>query len=289
MVEREMEDLLWDHPEKFLNEKLERFERQSSSPVGRHDISFLDSIGRILVIEVKHGTLPRGTISQLVDYFGTYKARFPDKVVELMVIANSIPKERRLACEHYDIEAREIPEKKFREVAKEVGYVFRSEAEGKLPLPPCPPPGNPPPGGVTKNLARLAFWTAFREYIRDKAPQIKPFRPMDVPSIDLPLGKTGYTIKAWLYWDDGKMGVRFKGKQAIVQQLKQYRQEIEHRFGGEVFRSGKKSSEILQSECNADLSSQDKWLELHQWFANTIMKFEEILAPFITKIAETQS
>ena len=35
--------------------------------------------------------------------------------------------ERRIACERHDIIAVEIPEKKFRDVAAEVGYTFKSE------------------------------------------------------------------------------------------------------------------------------------------------------------------
>lgn len=136
MIEREMEDLLWDYPEKFLYEPLKQFERQPAGSVGRADLSFIDSVGRILVIEVKHGDLPRGAIAQLQDYFGMFKKRFPNKPVELMVIANRIQKERRLACEQADIDAREIPEKKFRDVAKEVGYIFSSEIPVVPPVPP---------------------------------------------------------------------------------------------------------------------------------------------------------
>jgi len=44
-----------------------------------------------------------------------------------MVIANRIPPERKLACEHHNIDAVEIPQKKFRDIAEEVGYVFKSE------------------------------------------------------------------------------------------------------------------------------------------------------------------
>jgi hypothetical protein len=55
------------------------------------------------------------------------KSRFPDKAVELMIIANRIPPERKIACEHHDIDAIEIPQKKFRDIAEEVGYVFKSE------------------------------------------------------------------------------------------------------------------------------------------------------------------
>jgi len=128
MIEREMEDLLWDHPEKFLGEELTRFERQSGSGVGRSDLIFIDRIGRYLVVEVKHGKLHRGAVEQLHDYYGMMKHRFPDSVVELMVVANQIPDERRLACEKLNIEVREISEKKFRDVADEVNYIFESEA-----------------------------------------------------------------------------------------------------------------------------------------------------------------
>ena len=133
MTEREMEDFVWEHPEKFLNEQLKQFERQPSSAVGRADLIFIDRLNRLLVIELKRGTLERGAVPQIVDYFGMLKSRFPDKSVELMIIANSIPPERRISCEQYDIEAVAISEKKFRDVADEVGYVFRSETKTSIP------------------------------------------------------------------------------------------------------------------------------------------------------------
>ena len=170
MTEREMEDLLWQHSEKFLNEKLKQFERQSGSPVGRHDISFIDSIDRIVVIEIKHGKLPRGAISQLIDYQGMYKARFPDRVVELMAVANNIPIERQLACENYDIDARQIPEKKFRDVAKEVGYVFRSEVHDG-------PPSNPPPELHAATLvSRMTSQTAKASKVKRKWDEASYFK-----------------------------------------------------------------------------------------------------------------
>ena len=98
--------------------------------MGRADLVFEDRHGRLLIVEVKRGKLPRGAIDQLLDYFGMMKHRFPDKPVELMVVANVIPAERRLTCENRDIECREINERTFREVAAEVGYKFASEASG---------------------------------------------------------------------------------------------------------------------------------------------------------------
>jgi hypothetical protein len=62
-------------------------------------------------------------------------------VVELMVIANEIPKERRLACELYNIEPREISVKRFRDVANEVNYIFQSEISlRKEPIEDVSPP-----------------------------------------------------------------------------------------------------------------------------------------------------
>ncbi len=128
MLESEMEDLLWAYPEKLL-EPLKQFKRQARSAVGRADLVFEDRLGRLLVIEIKRGQLQRGAIAQVHDYFGMMKHQFPDKSVEMMVIAQTIPSERKLALDQYNIEYREIPEKRFREVASEMNYVFQSEQE----------------------------------------------------------------------------------------------------------------------------------------------------------------
>lgn len=134
MIEREMQELLWLYPERFLNEPLKQVAWEPPSAVGRADLVFEDRHGRLLVIEVKHGKLPRGAIDQLLDYFGMMKQRFPNKPVELMVVANAIPAERRLTCESRDIECREISERMFRDVAAEVGYRFSSETNATQPV-----------------------------------------------------------------------------------------------------------------------------------------------------------
>jgi Endonuclease NucS len=169
MLEREMEDLLWSHPEKFLNEPLTQFRRQPISQVGRADLVFKDRLGRLLIVEIKKGKLERGAINQLVDYFGMLKLQFPDTAVELMVIANSIPEERQLACHKHDIECRIISEKKYRDVAAEVGYEFVSEKNPDL-----------------KDTATRAVTPT-----ADRSPRA------------LPDGRPFKIEKAWGYWQDG--------------------------------------------------------------------------------------
>jgi len=108
--------------------------------VGRADLVFEDPNSNLIIVEVKHGRLPRGAISQLRDYYGIVKNEFPDKAIELMAVANDIPRERKLACDRDNIEHREISEVAFRKVATAKGYSFLSEKkphpladESKLP------------------------------------------------------------------------------------------------------------------------------------------------------------
>ena len=171
MTEREMEDLVWEHPEKFLNEPLKKFRRQPASSVGRADLIFLDRAGSLIVIELKRDTLERGAVNQILDYSGMLKSRFPDKSVELIIIANRIPQERRATCEKFDIEAIEIPQKKFRDVAEEVGYILKSEM-----------PNTTAPAGVDAKVPR--------DPDRPGAPATQEDLP-DAPS---------KIQKGWYYW-----------------------------------------------------------------------------------------
>lgn len=154
-----MQELLWLYPERFLNEQLKQVAWEPPSAVGRADLVFEDRHGRLLVIEVKHGKLPRGAIDQLLDYFGMMKQRFPNKPVELMVVANTIPAERRLTCESRDIECREISERMFRDVAAEFGYRFASETNAQAV--PAAPTSTPRPRdlGTQKGDGRMSNWS----------------------------------------------------------------------------------------------------------------------------------
>jgi hypothetical protein len=111
---------------------------------------FTDSLGRLLVVEIKKGILSRDAIAQILDHFGSMKFQHADKVVEMMVIANQIPPERKATLANYNIEWREITEQRIREVAAEKGYNFQSEqAKPAFDTPPLKPTpsrvGNGPP------------------------------------------------------------------------------------------------------------------------------------------------
>jgi len=135
MTEKEMEDLLWNYPDRFFREKLTPFRRQPSSTIGRADLVFTDDRGDLLVVEIKIGRLGRKemieVMGQLRDYYGLMKNESPKKAVDLMLVAHDIPRERKLALAKEDIESKEIPESRFRKVAEEIGYEFESEKRKK--------------------------------------------------------------------------------------------------------------------------------------------------------------
>jgi hypothetical protein len=128
MLEKEMEDLIWLHPERFFEgEDLQRYSRQQRHESGISDLIFRHPLGYLLVMEIKRGPLPRESMHQVVKYYADLKRSLGPEPVEMMVVANHIPAERRRILEPQGISCVEIPERKFRMVAQEVGYQFLSE------------------------------------------------------------------------------------------------------------------------------------------------------------------
>src|ERR1700733_3576634 len=128
MTEHEMEDLLWEAPERFLGEALRPFRRQDTYDVGRSDLIFEDKRGTLLIVEIKKD-VERAAVGQLCDYFGALKHQFPLRPIELILVANEILDQRRMALERQGVECWQIPQTRFRAVARDVGYVIESEMD----------------------------------------------------------------------------------------------------------------------------------------------------------------
>jgi hypothetical protein len=112
--EKDMEDAIWAHPEKYLGEKeLTRISRQYR--IGKYifDLLFQNRHGAKLIVEIQKGTLDMSHTHKILDYYLEYKENNPDAFIELMVIANRIPYERRRRLDHDGIEWKEIPESEF--------------------------------------------------------------------------------------------------------------------------------------------------------------------------------
>ncbi len=122
MTERDMENLLWQYPEKFFNEPLKRFMQQPTTRVGRADLVFIDERGAFLVMELKRGRLKRKVMTQMLDYESHYALGYPNQTIRMMAVANEILPESQHGLKRLGYEWTEISEMTFVRVAQEVGY-----------------------------------------------------------------------------------------------------------------------------------------------------------------------
>ena len=108
--EQDMEDLIAADPDKYIGEKgLILKARQYSIGSYRFDLLFKDRHGSKLLVELQKGTLDRNHTYKILDYYDEYKQKKPSEFVELMVIANRIPVERRNRLYSMGISFKEIP------------------------------------------------------------------------------------------------------------------------------------------------------------------------------------
>jgi RecB family endonuclease NucS len=114
--EKEMEDAIVANPEKYLGESgLKLVARQYKIGNYIFDLLFEDRHGAKLIVEIQKGTLDRNHTYKIFDYHDEYKDNNPKEFVELMIIANIIPRERQDRLRSKGIDYREIPINSFLE------------------------------------------------------------------------------------------------------------------------------------------------------------------------------
>src|SRR2546423_12606746 len=112
--EKDMEDAIAASPEKFVGEQgLKLIHQQLRIENFILDLVFEDKYGHTLIVEIQKGTLDRAHTHKIREYFHRYKTLYPRLIVDLMVIANLIPAERKEMLSDLGIEYREIHSKNF--------------------------------------------------------------------------------------------------------------------------------------------------------------------------------
>ena len=92
MLEKDIENLIAAHPKEFFpREEFKLVAQQHTIKKRRLDILFEDKYGRFIIIEVKRGHLSREASGQIIEYYGLLKEEFPEKNIELVLCANTIP------------------------------------------------------------------------------------------------------------------------------------------------------------------------------------------------------
>ncbi len=116
LSEKDMEDAICKNPEKYLGEPgLKLIARQYRIGSYIFDLLFEDRHGAKVIVEIQKGTLDRNHTYKILDYYDEYKEKNPNSFIELMIIANKIPYERRKRLDSKGISWKEIPESEFQE------------------------------------------------------------------------------------------------------------------------------------------------------------------------------
>jgi hypothetical protein len=110
LSEKDMENAIAENPNRYLGEEgLELIERQYRIGGYIFDLLFKDRHGAKLIVEIQKGTLDRVHTYKILDYYDGFKEKHPDEFIELMVIANQVPEERKKRLRSWGVEFREIP------------------------------------------------------------------------------------------------------------------------------------------------------------------------------------
>jgi len=123
MLEKDIENLIAKYPEEFFPGEGFILKGQQIILSGRRfDLLFLDMYNRKIIIEIKKGILSREASGQIIEYYGLLKNSSSIIAVELILVANIIPIERRLFLETSGISCKEISEIRISEIAKKYNY-----------------------------------------------------------------------------------------------------------------------------------------------------------------------
>ncbi|WP_243313877.1 endonuclease NucS domain-containing protein [Fundidesulfovibrio agrisoli] len=110
ILEVDMEDKIAANPALHLGEEgLTLVQRQYRIGGYIFDMLFEDRHGSKLIVEIQRGTLDRNHTYKIFDYYDEYKEQNPREFVELMVVANVIPRERQKRLTSRGVSWREIP------------------------------------------------------------------------------------------------------------------------------------------------------------------------------------
>jgi hypothetical protein len=108
--EKDMENAIAENPKKYLGEDgLELIERQYRIGGYIFDLMFKDRFGAKMIVEIQKGTLDREHTYKILDYYDGFREKHPEEFIELMVIANQVPEERKKRLRSWGVEFREIP------------------------------------------------------------------------------------------------------------------------------------------------------------------------------------
>jgi RecB family endonuclease NucS len=114
VTEKDMENAIISDPERYVGEEGLKLIAQQFR-IGKYifDLLFEDRHNGKLIVELQKGTLDREHTYKILDYYDEYKDSHPEEFIDLMVIANTIPPERKKRLSSFGVTFKEIPASDF--------------------------------------------------------------------------------------------------------------------------------------------------------------------------------
>jgi hypothetical protein len=174
MSEKDMEDQIAEHPEKFIGEKgLFLVARQFHLGSYIFDLMFEDRHGAKLIVEIQKGTLDRNHTYKILDYYDEYRESHPHEFIEIMVIANQISAERKKRLHALGVEFLELPEQRFEsgissEIFDEISRpprAMKTQADSSMKEKDSSRDGSETSSYYFRSLGNSAFISSVREAI----------------------------------------------------------------------------------------------------------------------------
>ena len=95
------EDYVMDYPKEFLNEDLKKETKQNKLPSGKSDLTFRDSKGRLVLVELQLNALDRKHMAQTIEYRMDYIDK-GEKNIRTVLLCNEIKESRKAYVDKWD-------------------------------------------------------------------------------------------------------------------------------------------------------------------------------------------
>ncbi len=145
-------------------------------------------------------------------------------------------------------------------------------------------------GGREKRSIRLEYWVAFRNLVKELAPQLKPGKATSGASLEFPIGRRNFEIIALTRKKTRRIGValavRCENADMAFQSLKDNQGDIEAALNMPVRWIDDSVRNIfrMQTEEEGYVDERGKWPDQHQWLLNTIQKYKEVFLPRVAAL-----
>ena len=309
LSEKEMENAICSEPDRYLDESgLKLIARQYRIGNYIFDLLFEDRHGTKLIIEIQKGTLDRNHTYKIMDYYHEYKEAKPKEYIELMVVANKIPDERKRRLSNWGITFKEIPEDIF--ISDEVlsrTALSQSDKQLKETQSSDQKQNNQEVDintKVKKNRKtrarlndkaeedRLSFYDSIVSLTWEAIPDFKS-KKCDLTKNCI-VALTGFASSEWAYvimTNSTRVELALRGSAQypsgkVFSMLQHYREEIEKAYGEKLawdYKEKRRHQHIREIEKKGGLYNHD-WPALQIDLVSRMKRFKDALEPYLKKL-----